>query len=152
MECVRNGTEFALRSPKNGEVIRMTDARKLWVKILELRLQTGEPYIIFSDTVNNQMPSHQQRLGFKVRQSNLCSEIMLHTGLDHLGRDRTARVLPVLAQRREIPPSGKTTRPSSKTCSASSTTCSAISSDRAPDEMERAKYSAYRERSVGLRP
>ncbi|HWU48498.1 MAG TPA: ribonucleoside-diphosphate reductase subunit alpha [Asticcacaulis sp.] len=90
MEAVRDGTPFALRSPKNDEVLRYVDARSLWQKILEIRLQTGEPYLIFSDTVNRAMPQHQRELGLKVRQSNLCSEIMLHTGVDHLGRDRTA--------------------------------------------------------------
>ncbi|MGN6422035.1 MAG: ribonucleoside-diphosphate reductase subunit alpha [Asticcacaulis sp.] len=90
MEAVRDGTPFALRSPKNNEVLRYVDARSLWQKILEIRLQTGEPYLIFSDTVNRAMPQHQRELGLKVRQSNLCSEIMLHTGVDHLGRDRTA--------------------------------------------------------------
>ncbi|MGC1303099.1 MAG: ribonucleoside-diphosphate reductase subunit alpha, partial [Caulobacteraceae bacterium] len=90
MEAVRDGTKFALRSPKNDEVVREVDARSLWQKILEIRLQTGEPYLIFSDTVNRAMPAHQRELGLKVRQSNLCSEIMLHTGRDHLGQDRTA--------------------------------------------------------------
>jgi len=90
MEAVRDGALFALRSPKTGEVVREVDARSLWQKILEIRLQTGEPYLIFADTVNRAMPQHQRELGLKVRQSNLCSEIMLHTGKDHLGRDRTA--------------------------------------------------------------
>jgi ribonucleoside-diphosphate reductase alpha chain len=90
MEAVRDGTKFALRSPKNEEVVREVDARSLWQKILEIRLQTGEPYLIFADTVNRAMPAHQQALGLKVRQSNLCSEIVLHTGRDHLGMDRTA--------------------------------------------------------------
>ncbi len=90
MEAVRDGTKFALLSPKNGEVVREVDARSLWQKILEIRLQTGEPYLIFSDTVNRAMPAHQRELGLSVRQSNLCSEIMLHTGRDHLGQDRTA--------------------------------------------------------------
>ena len=81
---------FGLRSPKTGEVVREVDARTLWQKILEIRLQTGEPYLIFSDTVNRAMPQHQRELGLKVRQSNLCSEIMLHTGKDHLGEERTA--------------------------------------------------------------
>jgi ribonucleoside-diphosphate reductase alpha chain len=149
MICVRDGTPFGLRSPKNGEVVKMTDARKIWQKIIELRLQTGEPYIIFSDTVNNQMPAHQKRLGLKVRQSNLCSEIMLHTGMDHLGRERTA------------------------VCCLSSLNAEKFLEwdkeegfledifrfldnvlqdfiERAPSEMERAVYAAYRERSVGL--
>ncbi|MGE5500298.1 MAG: ribonucleoside-diphosphate reductase subunit alpha [Ignavibacteriales bacterium] len=90
MEAVRDGATFGLRSPKTGEVIREVDARSLWQKVLELRLQTGEPYIIFSDAVNRAMPAHQRELGLKVRQSNLCSEIMLHTGPDHLGKERTA--------------------------------------------------------------
>ena len=90
MEAVRSGVPFGLRSPKNNEVVRFVDARALWQKILEIRLQTGEPYLIFSDTVNRAMPQHQRELGMKVRQSNLCSEIMLHTGPDHRGKDRTA--------------------------------------------------------------
>jgi len=90
MEAVRDGALFGLRSPKTNEVIREVDARSLWQKILEIRLQTGEPYLIFSDTVNRAMPQHQRDLGLSVRQSNLCSEIMLHTGVDHLGNDRTA--------------------------------------------------------------
>jgi ribonucleoside-diphosphate reductase alpha chain len=90
MEAVRSGAPFALRSPKTHEVVRMVDARTLWQKILEIRLQTGEPYLIFADTVNRALPQHQRELGFSVRQSNLCSEIMLHTGKDHLGQERTA--------------------------------------------------------------
>src|SRR5579875_486463 len=90
MEAVRDGAPFSLRSPKSGETVRAVDARSLWQKILEIRLQTGEPYLIFSDTVNRAMPAHQRELGLKVRQSNLCSEIVLHTGKDHLGQDRTA--------------------------------------------------------------
>jgi ribonucleoside-diphosphate reductase alpha chain len=90
MEAVRDGAKFGLRSPKDQQVVREVDARALWQKILEIRLQTGEPYLIFSDTVNRALPQHQQELGLSVRQSNLCSEIMLHTGKDHLGEERTA--------------------------------------------------------------
>ncbi len=90
MLAVRDGKPFELKSPKTGEVMKTVDARTLWQKILEIRLQTGEPYLIFSDTVNRQMPQHQKDLGLSVKQSNLCAEIMLHTGRDHLGVDRTA--------------------------------------------------------------
>jgi ribonucleoside-diphosphate reductase alpha chain len=90
MEAVRDGAKFGLRSPKDQRVVREVDARSLWQKILEIRLQTGEPYLIFADTVNRALPQHQQELGLSVRQSNLCSEIMLHTGKDHLGQERTA--------------------------------------------------------------
>ncbi|MBB5518941.1 ribonucleoside-diphosphate reductase subunit alpha [Amphiplicatus metriothermophilus] len=90
MTAVLQDAEFALRSPKTGETLRAVSARKLWQKILETRLATGEPYLVFSDTVNRQMAKHQRDLGLKVSTSNLCSEIMLHTGPDHLGEDRTA--------------------------------------------------------------
>jgi ribonucleoside-diphosphate reductase alpha chain len=90
MEAVRDGKPFELKSPKTGETMKTVDARTLWQKILEIRLQTGEPYLIFSDTVNRQMATHQRELGLSVKQSNLCAEIMLHTGRDHLGVDRTA--------------------------------------------------------------
>ena len=149
MEAVRDGAPFGLRSPKTGEVVREVDARTLWQKVLEIRLQTGEPYLIFADTVNRAMPQHQRELGLKVRQSNLCSEIMLHTGVDHLGHDRTA------------------------VCCLSSVNAEKFMEwrddpqfiedvmrfldnvlqefiDTAPDSMEAAIYSARRERSVGL--
>jgi ribonucleoside-diphosphate reductase alpha chain len=90
MEAVREGALFGLRSPKTNEVLRQVDARSLWQKILEIRLQTGEPYLLFTDTVNRSLPSHQRELGLKVTQSNLCSEITLPTGTDHHGRQRTA--------------------------------------------------------------
>ncbi|WP_309604432.1 ribonucleoside-diphosphate reductase subunit alpha [Phenylobacterium sp.] len=149
MEAVRDGAMFGLRSPKTQEVVREVDARSLWQKILEIRLQTGEPYLIFSDTVNRSMPLHQRELGLSVRQSNLCSEIMLHTGKDHLGKERTA------------------------VCCLSSVNAETFLEwrdhptfiedvmrfldnvlqdfiDRAPPEMANAVYAARRERSVGL--
>src|SRR3569833_782922 len=63
MDAVRDGVPFGLRSPKTHEVAREVDARALWQKILEIRLQTGEPYLIFADTVNRAMPQHQRELG-----------------------------------------------------------------------------------------
>ncbi len=149
MEAVRDGARFGLRSPKSGEVVREVDARALWQKILEIRLQTGEPYLIFSDTVNRALPQHQRELGLKVRQSNLCSEIVLATGKDHTGRERTA------------------------VCCLSSVNAETFMEwrdeprfiedvmrfldnvlqdfiDRAPGSMEAAIYAAERERSVGL--
>ena len=63
---------------------------KLWQRILETRLQTGEPYILNIDAVNRALPKHQRELGLKVNTSNLCSEITLPTGIDHDGKERTA--------------------------------------------------------------
>ncbi|MAI28633.1 MAG: ribonucleoside-diphosphate reductase subunit alpha [Pelagibacteraceae bacterium TMED124] len=90
MECVKHNKEFALRSPKTNETLKKINARELWQKILETRMQTGEPYLVFIDTVNKNMAKHQKKKGMKVKTSNLCSEIMLHTGLDHHGKERTA--------------------------------------------------------------
>jgi ribonucleoside-diphosphate reductase alpha chain len=149
MEAVRDDMPFALRSPKNQEPLKHVSARKLWQKILELRLQTGEPYIIFSDTVNNQMPAHQKKLGLKVRQSNLCSEIMLHTGMDHLGRERTA-VCCLSSLNAETYLEWEKHETFIEDVFRFLDNVLQDFIERAPDEMERAKYAAYRERSVGL--
>ena len=90
MQAVTEGTDFALRSPKTGEALKRVDARSLWQRILETRLQTGEPYLLFIDTVNRDMAAHQKKLGLKVSTSNLCSEITLPTGVDPDGNERTA--------------------------------------------------------------
>jgi len=90
MEAVRDDRPFALRSPQTGAPVKTVSARLLWQKILETRLQTGEPYLLFTDTANRALATHQRELGLSVRQSNLCSEILLPTGRDHLGNLRTA--------------------------------------------------------------
>src|SRR5690606_8374929 len=83
MEAVRDGRDIDLNSPKTGEVRGTANARSLFQKLVETRLATGEPYIIFNDTVNRTMPKHHRDLGLKVSTSNLCSEITLPTGRDH---------------------------------------------------------------------
>ncbi len=149
MEAVRQDANFSLKSPKSGVAVKEINARKLWQKILELRMATGEPYLIFSDTVNNAMPAHQRQLGFKVRQSNLCSEIMLHTGLDHLGQDRTAVCcLSSVNAEKFLEWKGE-----EKFLEDVFRFLDNVLEDfikRAPPEMHRAVYSAQRERSVGL--
>ncbi|MGQ0532287.1 MAG: ribonucleoside-diphosphate reductase subunit alpha [Caulobacteraceae bacterium] len=149
MIAVRDDLPFALRSPKNGEALKHVNARKLWQKILELRLQTGEPYIIFSDTVNKQMPSHQKKLGLKVRQSNLCSEIMLHTGMDHNGKERTA-VCCLSSLNAETYMEWEKEPQFMEDVFRFLDNVLEDFIERAPPEMERAVYAAYRERSVGL--
>ncbi|MBB4084273.1 ribonucleoside-diphosphate reductase subunit alpha [Brevundimonas lenta] len=149
MEAVRDGKTFDLLSPKDNAVMKTVDARALWQKILEIRLQTGEPYLIFSDTVNRQMPQHQKDLGLSVKQSNLCSEITLHTGRDHLGVDRTAVCClssvnaETFLEWREEP----------KFIEDVMRFLDNVLEDfirRAPPAMAAAVYSAKRERSVGL--
>jgi ribonucleoside-diphosphate reductase alpha chain len=90
MEAVEKGQKWQLKSPKTGEVVSEVDARELWIKILTARLETGEPYMLFIDTVNKAIPEHHKKLGLNVKTSNLCSEITLPTGLDHLNEERTA--------------------------------------------------------------
>lgn len=82
--------DWNLISPKTGAVIKTVKAREIWQKILLSRVETGEPYIVWTDTVNRRVPLSYKVLGLKVTQSNLCSEIALHTGLDHLDKRRTA--------------------------------------------------------------
>ena len=149
MEAVRDGGSFALRSPKNNEVVREVDARSLWQKILEIRLQTGEPYLIFSDTVNRALPQHQRELGLSVRQSNLCSEIMLHTGKDHLGKERTA-VCCLSSVNAEMFLEWRDHPTFIEDVMRFLDNVLQDFIDRAPPEMANAVYAARRERSVGL--
>lgn len=85
MEAVVAGDSWDLIDPHTKQVINTTDARTLWIKLLETRIATGEPYISFIDTVNEALPESQKKLGLKFNHSNLCSEITLPTA-----KDRTA--------------------------------------------------------------
>ena len=149
MEAVRNGEEFDLVSPRDGSVRKTVDARSLFQKLVETRLATGEPYIVFSDTVNRMMPKHHRELGLKVSTSNLCAEITLPTGIDHLGNDRTAVCcLSSLNLEKWDEWSGDKQFIEDIMRFLDNVLQDYI--DRAPDQMARAKYSAMRERSVGL--
>lgn len=149
MEAVRTGSEFELISPKTGEVRGKVDARALFQKLVETRLATGEPYIVFSDTVNRMMPKHHRDLGLKVSTSNLCSEITLPTGVDHLGNDRTAVCcLSSLNLEKWDEWNGDKRFVEDVMRFLDNVLQDYI--DRAPEEMARAKYSAMRERSVGM--
>jgi len=135
---------WELIDPHTKEVKKVVSARALWVKILQNRMETGEPYIMFEDAVNNDLPDFQQRKGLYVNHSNLCSEITLPTN-----DERTA------------------------VCCLSSVNLEYFDEwqnhpsfipdlvrfldnvlesfiNNAPDQLEKAKYSAYRERSIGL--
>lgn len=90
MHAVEKDDIWELKSPHDQKVMSIIKARDLWVKILTARLETGEPYLLFSDTIKNSLPESYKRLALEVKTSNLCSEITLATGEDHLGNDRTA--------------------------------------------------------------
>lgn len=149
MRTVEADGQWALRSPKDDSVVRSISARALWIRILTARIETGEPYLIFSDHVNNARPEHHKLAGLEVKTSNLCAEITLPTGIDQYGKQRTA------------------------VCCLSSLNLETwfewhkdplfiedvmrfldnVLQDfinKAPDSMEKAKYAAMRERSVGL--
>jgi ribonucleoside-diphosphate reductase alpha chain len=149
MHAVRDDLPFALRSPKDGAALRTINARKLWQKILETRLQTGEPYLLFSDTANRQLAPHQRAAGLKVRQSNLCSEILLPTGVDQAGRARTA-VCCLSSVNFETWEewSGQPRFIEDVLRMLDNVLQDFI--DHAPASMNAARYSAMRERSVGL--
>lgn len=149
MEAVRADADFPLKSPKTGEVLRTIKARALWQKILEIRLQTGEPYLLFADTANRALAGHQQALGLKVTTSNLCSEILLPTGRDHRGQERTAVCCLASVNAERYPEwSGDPGFIEDVMRFLDNVLQDFI--DRAPEGMDRATYSAMRERSVGL--
>jgi len=149
MEAVKSGAEWVLRSPKDGSERATVDARSLFQKLVETRLATGEPYIIFIDQVNRSMPRHHRELGLKVTTSNLCSEITLPTGRDHLGKDRTA-VCCLSSLNLETWDEWHGDRNFIEDVMRFLDNVLTDYIDRAPEEMARAKYSASRERSVGL--
>ncbi|WP_407675123.1 ribonucleoside-diphosphate reductase subunit alpha [Pelagerythrobacter marinus] len=149
MEAVREGAEFDLVSPRDGSVRKTVDARSLFQKLVETRLATGEPYIVFSDTVNRMMPKHHRDLGLKVSTSNLCSEITLPTGRDHLGEDRTA-VCCLSSLNLEKWEEWEGDKQFIEDVMRFLDNVLQDYIDRAPPEMARAKYSAMRERSVGM--
>ncbi|WP_375401902.1 ribonucleoside-diphosphate reductase subunit alpha [uncultured Sphingomonas sp.] len=149
MEAVRNGEEWHLLSPKDQSIRQTLDARSLFQKLVETRLQTGEPYIVFADHVNRNMPKHHRELGLKVSTSNLCSEITLPTGKDHLGNDRTAVCcLSSLNLETWDEWDGETGFIEDVMRFLDNVLQDYI--DRHEPGMERAAYSAGRERSVGL--
>ncbi|MFT6072941.1 MAG: ribonucleoside-diphosphate reductase alpha chain, partial [Alphaproteobacteria bacterium] len=90
MQAVEDDAEWHLLSPKNGDILDTIKARDLWIKLLTARVETGEPYILFIDRVNDLRPEMHKKLGLDIKTSNLCSEITLSTGKDHLGKRRTA--------------------------------------------------------------
>jgi ribonucleoside-diphosphate reductase alpha chain len=149
MHAVQDNKMFGLRSPKTGEVMREVNARQLWQRILETRLQTGEPYILNIDAVNRALPKHQRELGLKVNTSNLCSEITLPTGTDHDGMERTA-VCCLSSLNIETWDQWADAEGFVEDVLRMLDNVLTSFIENAPDSMKRAKYSALRERSVGL--
>ena len=79
MKAVEENREYDLIDPHYKTVTKKLNAQEIWRKILTMRAETGEPYLLFIDTVNRARPEHHKALGLMVRQSNLCTEIVLPT-------------------------------------------------------------------------
>jgi ribonucleoside-diphosphate reductase alpha chain len=149
MRAVENDEEWALLSPKDKTPVRTVSARALWIRLLTNRVETGEPYLVFSDTVNRQLPEHHKLAGLTVKTSNLCAEIMLPTGTDHLGNERTA-VCCLSSLNLEHYLTWKEHPEFIPDIMRFLDNVLQDFIDRAPDEMAKARYAAMRERSVGL--
>ena len=136
--------DWELKDPHNGEVREVVSAKSLWQSILEMRMQTGEPYIHYIDTSNHAMPQWQKDLGLKIRQSNLCSEIILPTD-----GERTA-VCCLSSLNLEYYDDWKENKLFLKDVAEMLDNVLQHFIDNAPKQIKRAKYSAMRERSIGI--
>ena len=149
MEAVRNNQQWALISPKTGQVVRSISARSLWVRLLTCRLETGEPYMVFIDHVNKGIPESHKQLGLQVKTSNLCSEITLPTGPDHLGNPRTG-VCVLSSLNLEHYEEWANNPLIVEDCLRFLDNVASDFIKRAPSAMSKASYACERERSVGL--
>ena len=135
---------WELKDPHNGTVREKVSARELWQRVLELRMQTGEPYLHFIDTSNEALPEFQKKIGLKIRQSNLCSEIILPTD-----KERTA-VCCLSSVNLEYYDDWKNDKLFLRDVAEMLDNVLQHFIDNAPDTVSRAKYSATRERSIGV--
>ena len=133
-----------LIDPHSGEIRDTVSAKSLWQKILELRMETGEPYIHYIDTSNKNLPEFQKKLGLKIHQSNLCSEIILPTN-----EDRTA-VCCLSSVNLEYYDAWSKQPLFLKDMAEMLDNVLQHFIKNAPDSVSRAKFSAQRERSIGI--
>ena len=149
MRAVETDGQWALKSPADGTVQQTISARNLWIRLLTARIETGEPYIIYIDTVNRQIPQHHKLANLTVKTSNLCSEITLPTGIDKNGRDRTA-VCCLSSLNLEKYDEWKDDKVMINDVMRFLDNVLTDFIERAPEQFDDAKYSAEKERSVGL--
>ena len=135
---------WQLVDPASKEIKDTVSARDLWQRILETRMLTGEPYIHFIDTSNKHLPESQKKLGLSVKQSNLCSEIVLPTD-----KDRTA-VCCLSSVNLEYYDEWSNDKMFLRDIAEMLDNVLQYFIDNAPDSIARAKYSASRERSIGI--
>ena len=143
MEAVQNGEQWELRCPDSGAIRSTIQARELWQRILEARFRTGSPYLNFIDTANRGLPDSQRALGLSIRGSNLCNEIHLATS-----EERTA-VCCLSSVNLEKWDEWRDTRMVQDLVRLLDNVLKFFIRN-APEELEKAKFSAYMERSIGL--
>ena len=151
MELIANATNIEgfddswdLIDPHSGEVRKTVSAKVLWIKIIQNRVETGEPYIMFEDTINEALPEFQKALGLKVHQSNLCSEITLPTDDT---RTAVCCLSSVNLEKFDEWSSSETFIPD---LIRMLDNVIEYFINNAPDELARARFSASQERSLGL--
>lgn len=151
MELIANATttegfddSWDLIDPHSGEVRKTVSAKVLWIKIIQNRVETGEPYIMFEDTINEALPEFQKALGLKVHQSNLCSEITLPTDDT---RTAVCCLSSVNLEKFDEWSSSETFIPD---LIRMLDNVIEYFINNAPDELARARFSASQERSLGL--
>ena len=133
-----------LIDPASNEIRETISAKELWMKVMEMRMQTGEPYIHFIDESNRMLPQWLKDKGLKVQQSNLCSEIILPTN-----EQRTA-VCCLSSLNLETYDDWKDDKLFLRDVAEMLDNVLQHFIDHAPDSISRAKYSASRERSIGV--
>ena len=143
MEAVKNGEQWELRCPNSGAIRSTVQARELWQRILEARFRTGSPYLNFIDTAQRGLPDTQRALGLTINGSNLCNEIHLATS-----EERTA-VCCLSSVNLEKWDEWRDTRMVSDLVRLLDNVLKFFIR-HAPEELEKAKFSAYMERSIGL--
>ena len=135
---------WELKNPGSSEVKEVVSAKELWQRILETRMQTGEPYIHFIDTANRALPQFLKDKGLKIQQSNLCIEIELPTN-----EERTA-VCCLSSLNLELFDDWSEDSLFIKDVAEMLDNVLSFFIKNAPDEISRAKYSALMERSIGI--
>ena len=151
MEIIHKATKedgfddsWELIDPHSGEVKKVVSARTLWVKLLQNRMETGEPYLMFEDAVNADLPQFQKDKGMRVHHSNLCSEITLATD-----EERTA-VCCLSSVNLEYYDEWKKVPAFIPDLIRMLDNVLESFIQNAPQQLERARFSAMRERSLGL--
>ena len=143
MEAVENDSEWKLRDPSTGHERAGVKARDLWQRLLEARFRTGSPYLNFIDTANRGLNEYQKGIGLRIMGSNLCNEIHLATD-----EQRTAVCCLSSVNLEKYDEWKDTTMIADLVRLLDNVITFFI--DHAPDELNKAAYSAQRERSIGL--